>query len=227
MAGQLVIFSVFRFTKKWPADLSGHTGVTSVGEGSQVQVENISGYFGHSKGLWYFMAQSAFFKAASLWASREIMQVSYHPKSFLADWIIKVIVDSAYSDLKPVNAGVQQGFLLSVTLFLLHINHMLRTNNIHHYAEDGTSDALYSRLSGISGNASKIAEISLYLSKFDHIYSHKDTALLVYCKKDTLCRIGNLGVNILYNVQYDSLALRGNMDSLCVLYRIYHGKCLG
>ncbi|CAG4978252.1 unnamed protein product [Parnassius apollo] len=70
--------------------------------------------------------------------------------SFLADWSIKVVVDGASSDCKPINAGVLQGCVLSPTLFLLHINDMLHTRNIHCYADDSTGDALYTGRANIS-----------------------------------------------------------------------------
>ncbi|CAK1594040.1 unnamed protein product [Parnassius mnemosyne] len=58
--------------------------------------------------------------------------------SFLVDRSIKVVVDGACSDYKPINADVPQGCVLSPTLFLLHINDMLLTGNIHCYADDST-----------------------------------------------------------------------------------------
>ncbi|CAG5046898.1 unnamed protein product [Parnassius apollo] len=70
--------------------------------------------------------------------------------SFLADRSIKVVVDGASSDCKPINAGVPQGCVLSPTLFLLHINNMLQTRNIHCYADDNTGDALYTGRDNIS-----------------------------------------------------------------------------
>ncbi|XP_045537571.1 synaptic vesicle glycoprotein 2B [Papilio machaon] len=62
--------------------------------------------------------------------------------SFLEGRSIKVVVDGACSDPKPINAGVPQGCVLSPTLFLLHINDMLQISNIHCYADDSTGDAL-------------------------------------------------------------------------------------
>ncbi|CAF4943736.1 unnamed protein product [Pieris macdunnoughi] len=70
--------------------------------------------------------------------------------SFLADRSIKVVIDGACSDLKPVNAGVPQGCVLSPTLFLLHINDMLKLSNIHCYADDSTGDTFYTGRAGIS-----------------------------------------------------------------------------
>ncbi|CAK1584849.1 unnamed protein product [Parnassius mnemosyne] len=70
--------------------------------------------------------------------------------SFLADRSIKVVVDGACSDYKPINAGVPQGCVLSPTLFLLHINDMLLTGSIHCYADDSTGDALYTGRANIS-----------------------------------------------------------------------------
>ncbi|CAG5057889.1 unnamed protein product [Parnassius apollo] len=70
--------------------------------------------------------------------------------NFLADRSIKVVVDGASSDCKPINAGVPQGCVLSPTLFLLHINDMLHTRNIHCYADDSTGDALYTGRANIS-----------------------------------------------------------------------------
>lgn len=70
--------------------------------------------------------------------------------SFLSERSIKVVVDGACSDTKPINAGVPQGSVLSPTLFILHINDMLQTSNIHCYADDSTGDALYAGRSNIS-----------------------------------------------------------------------------
>ncbi|CAK1586323.1 unnamed protein product [Parnassius mnemosyne] len=59
--------------------------------------------------------------------------------SFLADRSIKVVVDGACSDYKPINAGVPHtGCVLSLSLFLLYINDILQTSNIHCYADDST-----------------------------------------------------------------------------------------
>ncbi|CAK1599533.1 unnamed protein product [Parnassius mnemosyne] len=69
---------------------------------------------------------------------------------FLADRSIKVVVDSACSDYKSINAGIPQDCMLSPTLFLLHINDMLLTGNIHCYADDSTGDALYTSRANIS-----------------------------------------------------------------------------
>ena len=44
----------------------------------------------------------------------------------------------------PVKAGVPQGCVLSLTLFLLQINDMLEDWGIHCYADDSTVDAVYS-----------------------------------------------------------------------------------
>ncbi|MBF2463471.1 reverse transcriptase family protein, partial [Listeria welshimeri] len=63
--------------------------------------------------------------------------------SFLNGRSIKVVVDGTCSDTKPINAGVPQGSVLSPTLFILHINDMLQTSNMHCYADDSTGDAIY------------------------------------------------------------------------------------
>ncbi|CAK1577857.1 unnamed protein product [Parnassius mnemosyne] len=70
--------------------------------------------------------------------------------SFLADRSIKVVVDGACFDYKPINAGVPQDCVLSTTLFLLHIIDILQISNIHFYADDSTGDALYTGRSNIS-----------------------------------------------------------------------------
>ncbi|CAK1580278.1 unnamed protein product [Parnassius mnemosyne] len=91
--------------------------------------------------------------------------------SFLADQCIKVVVDGACSDYKPINAGVPQGCVLSPTLFLLHINDMLLTGNIHCYADDSTGDALYTGRANISReNVAEyrnklVSEIESFLNK--------------------------------------------------------------
>nr|CAX36787.1 hypothetical protein [Papilio dardanus] len=70
--------------------------------------------------------------------------------SFLEGRSIKVVVDGACSDPKPINAGVPQGCVLSPTLFLLHINDMLQISNIHCYADDSTGDASYTARANVS-----------------------------------------------------------------------------
>ncbi|RVE49051.1 hypothetical protein evm_006297 [Chilo suppressalis] len=56
---------------------------------------------------------------------------------FLRDRSIRVVVDGCSSDLWAINAGVPQGSVLSATLFLLHINDLLRPG-IFGYADDST-----------------------------------------------------------------------------------------
>ncbi|XP_059053792.1 uncharacterized protein LOC131848053 [Achroia grisella] len=58
--------------------------------------------------------------------------------SFLSGRCIKAVVDGSCSDSMDINAGVPQGSVLSPTLFLLHINDLLTTVNIHCYADDST-----------------------------------------------------------------------------------------
>ena len=65
--------------------------------------------------------------------------------SFLTDRKIKVVIDGQTSSCYPINAGIPQGFVLGLTLFLLFINDLL--DNILYelaiYADDST---LYSCL---------------------------------------------------------------------------------
>ncbi|CAG4952044.1 unnamed protein product [Colias eurytheme] len=69
---------------------------------------------------------------------------------FLSERSIRVVIDGCTSDPFDINAGVPQGSVLSTTLFLLHINDMLRPN-VFGYADDSTvvesyfSNALASR----------------------------------------------------------------------------------
>lgn len=63
--------------------------------------------------------------------------------SFLSGRSIQVVVDGLCSKTIPINAGVPQGSVLSPTLFLLHINDMLHSGNIHCYADDSTGSAHY------------------------------------------------------------------------------------
>ena len=76
---------------------------------------------------------------------------SYGPPEKPCDWIasflnersIKVVVDGLCSLPKSINTGVPQGSVLSPTLFILHINDMLSSNNMRCYTNDSTGDALY------------------------------------------------------------------------------------
>ncbi|CAH2088457.1 unnamed protein product [Euphydryas editha] len=56
---------------------------------------------------------------------------------FLRERSIRVVVDGCSSDLLTINAGVPQGSVLSATLFLLHINDLLKPG-IFGYADDST-----------------------------------------------------------------------------------------
>ena len=51
-----------------------------------------------------------------------------------------MVLDGNYSQEDPVNAGVPQGSILGLTLFLLHINDLLNDImcNIAIYADDAT-----------------------------------------------------------------------------------------
>ena len=83
---------------------------------------------------------------------------SYGLSENLCKWIacyltgrsIKVVVEGFCSECMPVNAGVPQGCVLSPTLFLLHINDMLKDSSIHCYADDSTVDAVYSGRTSLS-----------------------------------------------------------------------------
>ncbi len=56
--------------------------------------------------------------------------------SFLSDRSIATVVDGRCSSSKPINSGVPQGTVLSLTLFLLFINDLLNLTQcpIHYYA---------------------------------------------------------------------------------------------
>ena len=49
--------------------------------------------------------------------------------------IIKVVIDGSCSEHMSVNAGVLQVCVLSLPLFLLHINAMLEDSSLHCYAD--------------------------------------------------------------------------------------------
>lgn len=70
-------------------------------------------------------------KLPSMDCSRDYMNAS--------DKRIKVVINGDYSDFMSVNAGVLQGSVLSLALFLLHINDMVHITGIHYYL-DNTSD---------------------------------------------------------------------------------------
>ncbi len=59
--------------------------------------------------------------------------------SFLSSCSISAVVDGHYSSLKPINSGVQQGFVISPTLFLSSINDLSISNcPIHSYGDNST-----------------------------------------------------------------------------------------
>ncbi|CAK1585812.1 unnamed protein product [Parnassius mnemosyne] len=60
--------------------------------------------------------------------------------SFLADRSIKVVVDGACSDYKPINAGVPQGSVLGPLLFILYSNDLpeYAEQNLTLFADDST-----------------------------------------------------------------------------------------
>lgn len=49
-------------------------------------------------------------------------------------------MDGLCSETMLINTGVPQGSVLSPTLYILHINYMLLTSDIHCYADDSTGD---------------------------------------------------------------------------------------
>ncbi|KAJ2947549.1 hypothetical protein O0L34_g17337 [Tuta absoluta] len=70
---------------------------------------------------------------------------------FLSERSIRVVVDGCSSDLMAIDAGVPQGSVLSATLFLLHINDLLR-HGIVGYADDSTVSERYLTGAGTSGD---------------------------------------------------------------------------
>lgn len=58
-------------------------------------------------------------------------------KDFLRERSLRVVVDGCSSELMAINAGVPQGSVLSATLFLLHINDLLKPGTFG-YADDST-----------------------------------------------------------------------------------------
>ncbi|CAF4818551.1 unnamed protein product [Pieris macdunnoughi] len=193
---------------------------------------------------------------------------------------IKVVIDGACSNLKPVNAGVPQGCVLSPTLFLLHINDMLKLSNIHCYADDSTGDTFYTGRAGISRAVvdeyrnKLVSEVETLLRGVSdwgrqNLFNPKKTQVCAFSAKKTpfvatplfentllkaTASIGILGVDISSDVQFrghlegkaklaskklavrivddqslferlDPLALRRDVGSLCIFYRIYHGEC--
>src|SRR3978361_2253032 len=66
--------------------------------------------------------------------------------NFLQENSLQVVVDGAFSDVLPTNAGVPQESILSPTLFLLHIKDLLTvtSNPIFSFAADTTVIASFS-----------------------------------------------------------------------------------
>ncbi|XP_046976468.1 uncharacterized protein LOC124542576 [Vanessa cardui] len=74
---------------------------------------------------------------------------------FLSGRSFRVVLDGFSSDLMAINAGVPQGSILSATLFLLHINDLLKPG-IFGYADDSTVTERY--ISGPRASATETRE---------------------------------------------------------------------
>lgn len=70
---------------------------------------------------------------------------------FLSDRSIQVVINGSSSDEMAINAGVPQGSVLSATLFLLHINDLLKPGTFG-YADDSTVAERYTSSARASGS---------------------------------------------------------------------------
>lgn len=70
---------------------------------------------------------------------------------FLRDRSIRVVIDGCSSSQMTINAGVPQGSVLSATLFLLHINDLLKPGTFG-YADDSTVVESYTSGARASGS---------------------------------------------------------------------------
>ncbi|KAJ2941189.1 hypothetical protein O0L34_g10419 [Tuta absoluta] len=80
--------------------------------------------------------------ASFLLMASQLIFMSTWISDFLSERSIRVVVDGCSSDLMAIDAGVPQGSVLSATLFLLHINDLLR-HGIVGYADDSTVSERY------------------------------------------------------------------------------------
>lgn len=69
---------------------------------------------------------------------------------FLSERSIRVVIDGCSSDLMAIDAGVPQGSVLSATLFLLHINDLLKPGIVG-YADDSTVTERYLSSARVGG----------------------------------------------------------------------------
>ncbi|CAH2207692.1 jg25921 [Pararge aegeria aegeria] len=79
---------------------------------------------------------------------------------FLSGRFFRVVVDGSSSDLMAINAGVPQGSVLSATLFLLHINDLLKPG-ILGYADDSTVTVRYMSSPRASGDETLVLREAL------------------------------------------------------------------
>ncbi|KAG5898379.1 hypothetical protein JTB14_015810 [Gonioctena quinquepunctata] len=77
--------------------------------------------------------------------------------SFLSNRSLHVVVDGVSSDTLLINAGVPQGSMLAPTLFLLHINDLLKATScpVHSFADDSTLHTAFSSRAPISARETR------------------------------------------------------------------------
>ncbi|CAH2207549.1 jg9570, partial [Pararge aegeria aegeria] len=79
---------------------------------------------------------------------------------FLSGRFFRVVVDGSSSDLMAINAGVPHRGVLSATLFLLHINDLLKPG-IFGYADDSTVTVRYMSSPRASGDETLVLREAL------------------------------------------------------------------